>query len=519
MEIFEPALLCVTVPNRAYIDAVEACFGGSQLRTIVAQCEEDYQLLNRLCVDTPEAIGRKARINTWFKPADYNRLPPPPASAEQLRAIGFDGYAIDFIDCPEGLKWFLCSDARLHRTAIALNPQAVDPNRAMEMAAQAGGANYVIGNVMNQVNRSKYGKRLPQNTTREIQRARSLGAAMVDQQLKRELQMKLADAQTNLRAVQEEEQELSAEDKEIQAAGREYRAAHDKLEARKRAVLDAQKKFESLGLSLRREEAKLAQLRDAPPADVERNSIKQKLLTITSKRVDCIRAYVDLMRAAIKEQEGAARAGLEYLQVSANKVALESMCKEQADAIAKAHDVAAEITVRFDQAKKISKQKLAISKEKLAEADDDLRDEFTQMEQAGELATQTPDEWRADLDQRREELEMNMATNANVVEVYNKRKAEIDTLTAKIEDHEQRITKIEQSIKRARDNWQPELEKLVGSIGKKFSAAFDRIGCAGEIRIREDEDFEKWAIDIMVKFRDNEKLQLLTGERQSGGLD
>ncbi len=39
------------------------------------------------------------------------------------------------------------------------------------------------------------------------------------------------------------------------------------------------------------------------------------------------------------------------------------------------------VTVRFDQAKKISKQKLAISKEKLAEADDDLRDEFTQMEQ------------------------------------------------------------------------------------------------------------------------------------------
>lgn len=68
------------------------------------------------------------------------------------------------------------------------------------------------------------------------------------------------------------------------------------------------------------------------------------------------------------------------------------------------------------------------------------------------------------------------------------------------------------------DNWQPALEKLVTSIGKKFSAAFDRIGCAGEIRIHEDEDYEKWAIDIMVKFRDSEKLQLLTGERQSGGV-
>ena len=43
------------------------------------------------------------------------------------------------------------------------------------------------------------------------------------------------------------------------------------------------------------------------------------------------------------------------------------------------------------------------------------------------------------------------------------------------------------------------------------------IGCAGEIRITPHEDYEKWAIDILVKFRDSEKLQLLTGQRQSGG--
>lgn len=44
------------------------------------------------------------------------------------------------------------------------------------------------------------------------------------------------------------------------------------------------------------------------------------------------------------------------------------------------------------------------------------------------------------------------------------------------------------------------------------------IGCAGEIRISENEDYDKWAIDILVKFRDEEKLQLLTGQRQSGGV-
>ena len=45
--------------------------------------------------------------------------------------------------------------------------------------------------------------------------------------------------------------------------------------------------------------------------------------------------------------------------------------------------------------------------------------------QSGEIAQKPVDTWQAELDQGREELEMNMATNANVVEQYNKRKAEV----------------------------------------------------------------------------------------------
>ncbi|PPR00237.1 hypothetical protein CVT24_004948 [Panaeolus cyanescens] len=58
------------------------------------------------------------------------------------------------------------------------------------------------------------------------------------------------------------------------------------------------------------------------------------------------------------------------------------------------------------------------------------------------------------------------------------------------------------------DHWQPSLEELVSSIGKKLSAAFDRIGCAGEIRISENEDYEEWAIDVLVKFPDSKKLPI-----------
>ena len=45
------------------------------------------------------------------------------------------------------------------------------------------------------------------------------------------------------------------------------------------------------------------------------------------------------------------------------------------------------------------------------------------------------------------------------------------------------------------------------------------VNCAGEIKIGEaDDDYDNWTIDIMVKFRDTESLQLLTGQRQSGGV-
>ncbi len=43
------------------------------------------------------------------------------------------------------------------------------------------------------------------------------------------------------------------------------------------------------------------------------------------------------------------------------------------------------------------------------------------------------------------------------------------------------------------------------------------MGCAGEIRISEADDYEHWTLDILVKFRDNERLQQLTAQRQSGG--
>jgi hypothetical protein len=44
------------------------------------------------------------------------------------------------------------------------------------------------------------------------------------------------------------------------------------------------------------------------------------------------------------------------------------------------------------------------------------------------------------------------------------------------------------------------------------------IKCIGDVELVEHEDYSQWGIKILVKFRDTEKLQVLTGTRQSGGV-
>lgn len=44
----------------------------------------------------------------------------------------------------------------------------------MEVVSRTGGGNYIVGKTLSMVTRSQYGRRLPQNLTRDVRQARSL---------------------------------------------------------------------------------------------------------------------------------------------------------------------------------------------------------------------------------------------------------------------------------------------------------------------------------------------------------
>jgi hypothetical protein len=56
-----------------------------------------------------------AHILIYFSQMFLDAIGPP-----QVRELGFDGYAIDFVDCPQAMRRFLMRECQLHRTVRLL---------------------------------------------------------------------------------------------------------------------------------------------------------------------------------------------------------------------------------------------------------------------------------------------------------------------------------------------------------------------------------------------------------------
>jgi len=91
--------------------------------------------------------------------------------------------------------------------------------------------------------------------------------------------------------------------------------------------------------------------------------------------------------------------------------------------------------------------------------------------------------------------------NPNAIKAFEKREQEIQTLISKLESIVERLETNRALITEIREKWEPELDALVARISDGFSHNFEQIGCAGQVGVYKDEDFEKWSIQIMVRFR------------------
>ncbi|GLC34495.1 hypothetical protein PLESTB_001255100 [Pleodorina starrii] len=129
----------------------------------------------------------------------------------------------------------------------------------------------------------------------------------------------------------------------------------------------------------------------------------------------------------------------------------------------------------------------------------------------------SPSDLRASAEKKAAEADQVVCNNQNVADEFRRRQNEITQLTEGVQHHDTRCQELRGRIEEVQSVWLPEIRKMVSTINGSFANNFKEIGCAGEVRLHEDADFEKYAIQILVQFRAHEDMQLLTGTRQSGG--
>jgi chromosome segregation ATPase len=98
-------------------------------------------------------------------------------------------------------------------------------------------------------------------------------------------------------------------------------------------------------------------------------------------------------------------------------------------------------------------------------------------------------------------LESIQAGNPMALMEFDARVVEIKKLETEKAQRDDRLADIDRNIDRIKTQWEPRLDKLIDTINDAFSYNFERVECAGEVSLHKDEDFDKWAIDIKVKFR------------------
>lgn len=515
-KVYEPVLLEINVPDSRYVAPVESCLNFTVLKTFFCQTRADYDLLTSQLVDK-----QNLRINVSENEGGAT-LPQledkRPLTLEQIRSMGFDDYIANLIEGPEPMLDWLCSKHFLHLIPVSLNDSSVN---AEQVERNGNIKRYIAGRSNHTITFSAYGSKLAQTLSRDINQPRILGQS-TNQGEKDALERKMQDIAAELkdaeRRVGELNEQIQAEKDKIESKNE----ARTELEGQRADAQQARKMWEKTKIELTSKRNRLEGELNRPSSQQERKRIDRKISDLTNKRAKLALEIRDLLLKQVDHKGAQDIAQLSELQHEGNYQAWKSLLQSK-DAIYKGAEKALhEAQDRFEEAKQEAKSCGQTAQAKIDDAREELSTKFEQLQKELEAAGEEMPPLR-ELEQtliaKQDALNMATGVPTSVIEKYNRQKAEIDGLGESIAVKVRDAEKLNDKITETRGKWYPALKSLVSSVSTKFSASFDRIGCAGEVLVKENSEgkYEEWGIEIRVKFREHESLQTLTGQRQSGG--
>ncbi|KAH8662344.1 structural maintenance of chromosome complex subunit SmcA [Xylariales sp. PMI_506] len=505
-EVFGPPMLTCSLRDERYSSLIQSMLQQNDFLCFTTQSKSDHKKLSEQFYTN---MGLSVTIRTCLSELQSFRSP---MSAEEVRRLGLDGFAIDYLEGPEPVLAMLCAEKFLHSSGVALREISSEQFNNLQSSQRintwATGQTY-----FRVIRRREYGPDAATTNTRSILPGRYWTDQPIDNDEKVELK-KQFDAKSAYR-------------RDLAAQLKESKEVTEKLVEREHEVNE-----------------KIAEIK-------KQKSELQKTYTLWTSlpdRIESEQSTLEQRQAALQE----CRSRIIALEAQRDELLIEKagkilQYKNAVSSVRQAHDALLDVQIRLIEAKSdiegLKERNVEITN-RLAEKKDEINNFAHNAEAAhreaniakakverlyadGEpndierynamVAGKTPQDIDNEVEAEQAKLELIHPVDPSVLRQFEKRAQDIEGLTRKKEQLSIKLDGLRNQIKELMEHFEPELDELVGKINRAFGHNFDTIKCAGEVGIHKDEDFEQWAIEIKVKFRENEALQLLNQHRQSGG--
>ncbi|KAL9986165.1 hypothetical protein ACROYT_G000260 [Oculina patagonica] len=482
---------------------IESLISQNDLRAFVCSNREDLKLF------LDEVRDKQGlRVNGVAPPDEPIESFKPSRSLKELGQWGFYCYLKDLFTAHDDVMRYLCQNYRIHDIPLGNDWTTKNADKVIE---ESGVTRFYTSTSTYTVKRSLYGNRERSTVVDHIRDAKLFNIA-VDAEKKKQLELEQQDIIQQIQQKNEEYKTLSERERNLQ---KELEAMRNE----KKELSSQTSRRKNLENQVATKQKNLETMQNAAP-DLEGKSqrIRQQIVTINQQRAQLAVDYKDSVHECTKVAKERIKQSLQQVQTTIEKSKVEELFRESSQQLTILEGEYLRINNTLETQKKLAKDLKKVAHDKTgipdgADLPNDLKEAFKQY-------PDTLEEIDEMIHDEKARIECQYQSNPQVVKEYERRKKEISELNGQVEGQEKNLEEEQEKIASLKERWLTPLQELVSRINEKYGDFFRMMGCAGEVALSSEQgenNFDKYGIQIKVKFRSKDSLHVLTPFHQSGG--
>jgi len=493
-KIYGPVCLEMSVEVPQHAQYLEQCLGSTLGAFIVLSKRDRDILMTELCTK------QNLRLQILFTPNLDGLVHQHPCHISVLQPYGIHHFLDEVFESDPVVKKTLCNYG-IH-TIGAGSPHT--EQNFHHVWSKTNLKEFYTPNAQHRKIQSLYGNksastsRIPLRTFKD-----SVLSASADPDEEARLVEDEKVIAKDLQGLEQELQKCTKSEQGLREKSKELKMTKDKL-VKTKAKRDLLKKRIETQKNL------IQSLNNEENIEDQEKKIMDRIKDLTLQRVQSVNAMLAVIRELTETTLQSDLLLLDKTKQRHDLAKMETKLLQHSGALRVAEEEELAATEAFNTSRNRAKELMNKAKAVIDVEDEEVKELFLEL-------PNTLDGLEYEINETKACADAIFLANPKILEDYEHRENEIIKLQQVIEEAEQNQEESNTNIEKLKREWLPKLEEVIDKINTSFEQYMANVGCAGQVKLEQKEDFAEWAIEIFVKFRDNEPVCRLDSHVQSGG--